>query len=65
MNSLQLLFPLLEVLNDVFYPVLLDGPVSQHEVQLFALPARFRGSSIQQGLLLGHFYLHMRVPLYC
>ena len=41
MNSLQLLFTLFEVLNNAFYPVVLDGPVSQHEVQLFAHPARF------------------------
>ena len=46
MNSLQLLFTLFEVLNDAFYPVVLDGPVSQHEVQLFAQPARFSGLGI-------------------
>ena len=46
MNSLQLLFTLFEVLNDAFYPVVLDGPVSQHEVQLFAHRARFSGLGI-------------------
>ena len=29
------------VLNDLFYPTLLGGPVSEHEVRLFSLPARF------------------------
>ena len=40
------MFPYLKALNDAFYPVLLDGPVSQHEVQLFAHPARFGGLGI-------------------
>ena len=41
-----LFYPLLEALNDVFYPALFGSPVSQHEVQLFALPARFGGLGI-------------------
>ena len=38
--------PLIVALNDAFYPALSDGPGSQHEVQLFALPARFGGLGI-------------------
>ena len=30
----------------MFYPTLLGGPVSQHEVLLFAFPARFGGLGI-------------------
>ena len=35
-----------KVLNDLFYPTLLGGPVSEHEVRLFSLPARFGGLGI-------------------
>ena len=37
---------LLQTLCTQFYPVLFDGPVSEHEVRLFALPARFGGLGI-------------------
>ena len=32
LDCTHLFLPLLEALNDVFYPTLLDGPVYQHEV---------------------------------
>ena len=32
LDCTQLFLPLLEALNDVFYPTLLDGPVYQHDV---------------------------------
>ena len=38
--------PLRNVLNDSFYPALLGGPTSTHELCLFALPARFGGLGI-------------------
>ena len=38
--------PLRGALNDVFYPVLLGGSVSEHEVRLFGFPARFGGLGI-------------------
>ena len=38
--------PLREALNTQFYPALLGGPVTEHEVRLFALPARFGGLGI-------------------
>ena len=34
------------VLRTQFYPALFDGPVSEHEIRLFALPARFGGLGI-------------------
>ena len=59
--------PCLEALNDVFYPALLDGPVSLHEVQLFALPARFGGLGIGYPVWTASwaFSLSHEVPLYC
>ena len=38
--------PLQVTLYTQFYPALLGGPVSEHEVRLFALPARFGGLGI-------------------
>ena len=38
--------PLRNVLNDSFYPALLGGPTSTHELCLFALPAIFGGLGI-------------------
>ena len=38
--------PLRGALNDVFYPVLLGGSVSEHKVRLFGLAARFGGLGI-------------------
>ena len=38
--------PLRKVLHDLFYPTLLGDPVSEHEVRLFSLPARFGGLGI-------------------
>ena len=58
--------PLREALNDSFYPALLGGPVSEHDVCLFALPTRFGGLGISdpvKSALLAFSSSH-EVPLY-
>ena len=42
----QLFVPLHDVLNASFYPALLGGHVSEVEVHLFALPARYGGLGV-------------------
>ena len=47
--------------------VLSGDPVCQHKVRLFALPARFHSLTIGDPVetaSLGHFHLHVRVPLF-
>ena len=45
-DSANFFTPLRDALNDVFYPILLGGSVSGHEVRLFGFPARFGGLGI-------------------
>ena len=45
-DSANFFTPLQDALNVVFYPILLGGSVSEHEVHLFGFPARFGGLGI-------------------
>ena len=45
-DSANFFTPLQDALNDVFYPILFGGSVSEHEVRLFGFPARFGGLGI-------------------